>query len=270
MAAFPAWLFVPGAWSTGPTIWSATTSALQAQPGHILIPTLPKAGAENVTQASVDRYAQAYLESLSNGKSNNVAYWIVAHSAGGGLAPAIATILLQHGVQVLGIVLVTSFIPIQGQSVFSLRPSLTEEQRAGIRARMQALPPAERILPIPTGATLDDLYLASLPATEASRISASLVPEPFIPLDTPADYTPFGKHGQRIPIHYIFATQDRALPIELQRTMVERLRQAGCAGEERSVAAGHNVLLTHPEALSRSLLELSSIKSPYRRWRLFR
>jgi pimeloyl-ACP methyl ester carboxylesterase len=193
------WLFVPGAWSPGPEVWRATASALQSRSGQVLSPVLPKAGAENVAQATISRYASTYLESLSQEHHNKAPYWIVAHSAGGGFAPTIAITLLQHGVQVVGIILVTSFIPLQGQSVFSLRPSLTEEQRAGIRAKMQANHPSERVLPIPTGAPLDDLYLVSLSETEARKITASLVPEPFIPLDTPTDYTHLGKHGQRLP-----------------------------------------------------------------------
>jgi len=78
-------------------------------------------------------------------------------------------------------------------------------------------------------------------------------------LDAGVDY---GQLAGRCPVHYIFCDQDQALPLEVQQRMLKGLRDAGCQGQERSLAAGHNVILTHGQELAALLLALAPGQEP--------
>lgn len=253
MATSPDWILVPGAWARGPEVYGPLRAAL-AGTARTLIADLPK---DDPAAASPAHYVAALLQQYRAWKAtahettNPVA--VLAHSAGGALLPAALDALAAAGVPVAGVVLVTAFAPVGGRSVLDLRPSMDDAMRAQARARMASLPPEQRALPVPAGEQLDDLYLAHLPADEAERVRAALVPEPFAVLDAPVDY---GQVAGRCPIHYVLCEQDRSLPPDNQREMLAGLRAAGCQGEERALPAGHNVILTHPHELARIVSSL--------------
>lgn len=56
------------------------------------------------------------------------------------------------------------------------------------------------------------------------------------------------------PVTYLFCENDQALPIELQRMMVEKVRSMGVQIEEESCKAGHSPYLSMPE----TVLEIAS------------
>jgi hypothetical protein len=86
-------------------------------------------------------------------------------------------------------------------------------------------------------------FYSDLAAEEQKKWVGMLVPNALHTQTTPVDYAAYFYH----PVTYLFCEGDKALPVGMQKHMVEKVRALGVEVKEERCGAGHSPFLSMPE-----------------------
>ena len=184
----------------------------------------------------------AYLRDVIAGISGPVV--LVGHSYGG----MVITEAAAGNDKVAGLVYVCAFAPEQGESAFEL----SNKFPGG------TLGDALTAYPVTTGGNefairpdaFHHQFAADVPAGQAAVMCATQRPVTEIaltaglPTDTPA--------WKSIPSWFVFSDEDLNIPVALHRFMADR---AGAKGVREVPGASHALSVSHPDAVTASILE---------------
>ncbi|MET0974146.1 MAG: alpha/beta hydrolase [Leifsonia sp.] len=223
----PTIVLVHGAWADGSS-WNAVTSALLEQGFTVLVPTNPLRG---LTEDAA--YVASFLAQRTSGP-----VVLAGHSYGG----AVITNAGLGGGDVRALVYVDAFIPDEGDTVVSLLAGSTSAlavedpttvlDLAGYPGAPEGAAEAFLKADVVHTAFAQDLPEADRDLIVASQKPASLV----------ANVTPSGVPAWRtLPSWAVLGTDDRTIPIDVQRRMAER---AGATITE--VDASHVSMVSQP------------------------
>ncbi|KAF2027736.1 alpha/beta-hydrolase [Setomelanomma holmii] len=268
MAHLPTLLFIPGAWHK-PTCYSKIIGILEQRLHTRCISiTLPStAGDRNATFKDDLDVARAALASETQAGRNVV---VIAHSYGGMVGcSAIRGFARPHGNigdatagsassnldepanrtqnppkgYVVGLILIASGFTLTGFSFmdpfFGIPPPTWRVNKESGFAEL-VKPPGE-------------LFYHDVPADEANEAISQLTPQSLKALFEGGEYSYAG--WTDVPCWYIGTTQDRGLPVVVQRVNVGMAREMGGCVEHREVGSGHSPFLSMPDKVMGIVVE---------------
>jgi pimeloyl-ACP methyl ester carboxylesterase len=171
---------------------------------------------------------------------------LVGHSLGGVTLPAVARRL---GNRLVHLVFVSCLVAPEGESVQSMTPA---DQREAADRRLRTGPGERTEL---AAEHHRDLLGNDMSEEQLADTLARVGPDS---MRFFTDVVRWGE-GRRPPTTYVRLRHDRAVPWENQEEMIRRL---GPGVAVREIAAGHEVMITQPEALADILNPLLSEGSP--------
>lgn len=200
-------LLIHGAWH-GAWCWEEFGPALQARGHGVHAADLPGLGGDRTPSAEVtlDAYATRIADRV---RAIRGKVWLVGHSMGGIAITQAAELVADH---LGGLVYVTAFMPLHGQSLIDLSAQDTETHLNGALV----IDPATNTATVPPDRVKAAFYGACTDA-QAERAQARLRPQALGPMTTPQNLTD-GAYG-RVSRYYVECLQDRALSISAQRRM---------------------------------------------------
>jgi pimeloyl-ACP methyl ester carboxylesterase len=164
---------------------------------------------------------------------------LVGHSYGG----SVITVAAEANPRVKALVYIAAFIPDQGESTLELTAKLPGSTLASTTR--------EASYPLPDGSWATELYIrqeqfhqqfaADVPAATAEFMAVTQRPVALAALQEAASAAAW----KSIPTYALLTTEDKSIPIHVQRFMVER---AGAHAVE--VTASHAVAVSMPDAVS--------------------
>lgn len=163
---------------------------------------------------------------------------LVGHSLAGVSMPRVAERVPERIAQ---LVFVSCTVPGEGQSVLEvLAPDIERSSRENRERPTAAVLPEE---------ISRQMFCSDMDEVQTRFVLDRLVPEAWQPMRAP---TRLAGLRAGIPAIYVKLLKDQSVPPELQDTMIRNV------GEPRVVEidAGHNVMVSQPEALARILNEL--------------
>lgn len=164
---------------------------------------------------------------------------LVGHSYGG----SVITVAAEGNPDVTALVYIAAFLPDEGESAFELTGKFPGS----------TLPPTTReaTYPLADGSSATELYIrqdefpqqfaADVPAATAQQMAVTQRPVAVAALQEPAAVAAW----KSIPSFALLTTEDKNIPIEAQRFMVQR---AGATAVE--TAASHAVSVSRPDVVS--------------------
>ncbi|PQE15338.1 alpha beta-Hydrolase protein [Rutstroemia sp. NJR-2017a BBW] len=100
---------------------------------------------------------------------------------------------------------------------------------------------------------LEELFYHDLPEEEGEYWVNKLLPQSSKALTEGAEYAYAG--WLDVPVWYLMTMEDKALPIEVQRTMGQAVRDAGAKITMREVESSHSPMLSKPKETVETILE---------------
>jgi pimeloyl-ACP methyl ester carboxylesterase len=202
-------VLVHGAWH-GAWSWEGVAEDLRAQGHDVEAIDLPGHGEDATAhdEITLDTYVDRIVAAIGDEGDPVV---LVAHSMGG--IPVTQT-LERVPERIARVVYVTAFLPPDGESLQTLA-SLPEnaDDKVMPNARME---PPDAVLP--REAAKIAFYNRCTPE-QADAAAARLNPQPLPPLGTPVQIT--AERAGSVERHYVACTADAAIPIALQRRMID-------------------------------------------------
>ena len=144
------------------------------------------------------------------------------------------------------VVYLTAFLPKDGESLQYLA-GLPENPEDIVVPNCEIAPP-DAIIP---GWAARAAFYHRCTEADAGAAIAQLNPQPLPPLGTPVSITP--ERAGAVERHYIACTDDRAIPIALQRRMIA---ESPCA-TVTDIDADHSPFICAEDELTRALLALA-------------
>lgn len=225
-------LLIHGAWH-GAWCWDRLAPLLRAAGHDVIAPDLPAHGDDPTPwwRASLGAYARRACDA-ARPAGRVIA---VGHSLGG---LVITEAAVREPERFAGLVYLCAFAPLRGESLMSLSRS-DRETRVPAAARWGL----GTISIVPARAT-DAFYHGCTPA-DAAAATARLCPTPILPLFQGASANlPPG-----LPLAYVECSDDRAIPIALQRRMHRRFAMQRVV----TLETDHSPFLNAPDALAAEL-----------------
>lgn len=231
-----AWL---GGWQ-----WENVKKELQANGHTVLTPDLPGHGSDQTAPGDITM--EDYIENLSallNKQSKPVI--LVGHSFNGITASQVAEF---HPEKVKSLVYLTAFLLPNGSSflraVQGVKGSTAVDNFAFSEDKSYAFVNEEEI---------QNAFAHDIPKEAFDQAKPFIVPEPAAPLSYELEITEnaFGN----IPKYYIECTEDRAIPIDIQRAMYQ-----GKVKKSYSLESSHTPNFSQPDKLATILLEIANEK----------
>eukprot|EP00243_Klebsormidium_subtile_P003659 TRINITY_DN17247_c0_g1_i1.p1 TRINITY_DN17247_c0_g1~~TRINITY_DN17247_c0_g1_i1.p1 ORF type:complete len:294 (-),score=59.56 TRINITY_DN17247_c0_g1_i1:401-1282(-) len=237
MAEKPTVLFVHGAWHS-PMHLAPAAFVFESAGYPTCCPLLPSYGAQPPTKTLYDDAAalRAELDRLIEKEGKDVL--VVMHSYGGLVGTEAVHESLGKRARaaegkaggVLRLVFLCAFVVPEGASLLSalggeMSPFVTINEDGS--CVMQE--PAQR-------------FYHDVPAVEQQQWVSKLRPHPVVSMNNPVTYLAYEHH----PASYIFCENDRAVPVEVQRAMVDG---AGVEMRTETLPSGHSPFLSMPEML---------------------
>jgi pimeloyl-ACP methyl ester carboxylesterase len=231
-------VLIHGSWH-GRWVWDRVTVLLAAQGHEVEAPDLAGRGEDLRPPADVTLTDHVDLVSQVV-QSSDDSVILVGHSFGGFVISHVAE-RIPDRVQLL--IYLAAFLLRDGETVLGVAgsvpasvPHLEVREDAGL---ITVRPNAAR-----------EVFFGDCSTEDADRATALLVPEALAPRRTPAELTEerFG----RVPRVYLETTNDRALPLALQR----RMQAALPCQDVVSLESGHSPFLSMPETLATHLMEV--------------
>jgi pimeloyl-ACP methyl ester carboxylesterase len=231
-------LLIHGAWH-GAWCWERVVPLLRAAGHEVIAPDLPAHGEDRTPwwRARLSGYARRACDA-ARPAGRVVA---VGHSMGGLVITEAAA---QEPELFAGLVYLCAFAPLRGESLLSLGRS-----DAASRVPAAARWGLGRVTIRPERAS-DAFYHGCAPA-DAAAATARLCPTPIPPLYQGVRAAP----PPGIPLAYVECSEDRAIPLALQRRMHRRFAMERVVTME----ADHSPFLGAPEALAAQLDALAAI-----------
>ncbi|KAL2848696.1 alpha/beta-hydrolase [Aspergillus pseudodeflectus] len=231
----PTLIFAPGAWYPA-TAFTPLTALLESDRytcHTVAFPSIQQA--TTVTDLSADIAAVRALVELEVEKGNKVV--IVVHSWAGlpvnsaleGLAKGAGG----SGGGVVKLIFISAFIPELGQSLISAFGGEPAPWYVRDEANGTVSP-----------STPYDLFFHDVPGGE--EWAGKLRPHAWATKISPATGTAYSW----IPSSYLFCEQDRAIPVEVQKMMVEQARAQGAQITTESIATGHTPWLVDAQRVA--------------------
>ena len=202
-------VLVHGAWH-GAWSWEGVAEDLRARGHDVEAIDLPGHGEDGTPheRITLDTYVDRIADVVGNEGEPVV---LVAHSMGG---IPVTQVLERIPERIARAVYVTSFLPRDGESLQSLA-SLPENADDKVMPNARIEPP-DAILA--AEAAKAAFYNRCTPE-QADAAAAQLNPQPLPPLATPVQIT--AERAGSVERHYVACTADAAIPIALQRRMIE-------------------------------------------------
>jgi pimeloyl-ACP methyl ester carboxylesterase len=225
-------VFLHGSWQ-GAWCWRGIVLRLAAKGHEALALDLPGHGEDRRPPATVtlQDYVDRTIEAVHSSKDDPI---LVGHSMGGAIISQAAEFVPGR---VRALVYVAALVPPNGSSMMKFVEGFDPEYVAHF-----LWSPDRRTAQItPEGARLF-LYSHCPPTTIESALPL-LGAEPVAPFETPVTLTE-AKLG-KVPRYYIECTQDRVVPIALQRAMCSAIPCDGVF----SLDTGHSPFFSRPEEL---------------------
>jgi len=233
MATF---VLVHGAWHGG-WCFEKLAPALEALGHRVLAPDLPGHGSDatpapDVTLAS---YVARVGDTLARAPEPAV---LLGHSMGG---VVIAQAGEEHAPRVRALVYLAAFLPASGEGLGSFRAAsaVTDLLRTDREAGVVHLDPA--------GAR--HAFYHDCTDADVAAALARLRPQPIAPWTASVA---LGPRYSALPRHYVECTQDRAIPLELQRRM-----HAATPCRVHTLESSHSPFYSMPERLAAVLDEIA-------------
>jgi pimeloyl-ACP methyl ester carboxylesterase len=235
MATF---LLIHGAWH-GAWCWDRVVPLLRAAGHTVLAPDLPAHGGDRTPwwRATLGGYAERTCD-VARPAGRVIA---VGHSLGG---IVIGEAAVREPQRFAALVYLCAFVPLAGESLLSLGRS-----DAGTLVPAAARWGLGTVTIRPERASAA-FYAGCAPA-DAAAATARLCPTPIPPLLQGVSAAP----ARGVPLAYVECTEDRAIPIDLQRRMHRRFRMARVVTME----ADHSPFLGAPDRLAEHLDALAKI-----------
>ena len=227
-------VLVHGAWHGG-WCWYKLVPILEGQGHSVTAVDLPGHGRDKTPTSQVS--LASYVASLSKTiEAIGEPVILVGHSLGG---ITISQTAETCAARVKGLVYVAGFLPQSGESARDVLRHATSSLLLPNR-----IPSEDQSSLTIRESALQDVFYSDCTREDIALAKLLLVPQAVEPTTTPATLTPeqFG----RIPKYYIECTQDRALPIESQRSMQAR---ATCA-QVLSMNTSHSPFFSRPSELA--------------------
>ena len=233
-------VLVHGSWH-GRWVWDRVSAALRAWGHEVEAPDLAGRGQDRRPPAEITLTDHVDLVSEVVESSHRPAT-LVGHSFGGFVISHVAE-RVPDGVDLL--VYLAAFLLRDGETVLGIAgsvspavPHLDVREDAGV---ITVRPDAAR-----------EVFYHDCTAEDADRATALLVPEALTPRRTPAELS--AERFGRLPRVYMETTDDRALPLELQR----RMQSALPCRDVVSLESGHSPFLSMPRTLAERLAEAAT------------
>ncbi|KAH8681070.1 Alpha/beta hydrolase fold-1 [Xylariales sp. PMI_506] len=243
-------LVITGAWHI-PEHYSKMTSRLEAQELRVICPRLPTNNNAYPPNKFLEDDVAFIQDLISTEVASGTRLAVVGHSWGGMLATAtIADFAMKQGSSevpqkggVTNIIYMAAFIPYEDESL------------AGIFGG--SLPPY--LVPHDDDGTLrwvgpiDHLY-NDLPEDEAKRMEDLRVWH-----SSKAQFTPISckrAAWRVVPVTYLYAEADNALPLGVQEMMVGRLKKEGIHVDEIKLSGGHSLFISCPDEVVESIMKV--------------
>ncbi|PYH28217.1 alpha/beta hydrolase [Aspergillus neoniger CBS 115656] len=239
MSRTPTLLFVHGAWHSS-DCWSNVILALQTRGFHCLAPQLQFCGTSKPVESlasSINQIRRLIFRETKKG-SNIV---LINHSFGGsvgcsavkGFTPKDPSELEHNAGRVIGIIQLCAFMPPSNVSLYDMidpRKAFHHPDPDGWEVVYSADP--------------SDIFYNDLPKEMADHWKSRLLKQSAASF---IDHVNVYAGWMDVPISYIFTTQDRAIPIENQKAMVDAAKKAGALITSESLEAGHSPFLSRVE-----------------------
>jgi len=234
-------VLVHGAWH-GAWCYDALARDLAAAGHEVDTFDLPGHGADTTPhdQVTLDAYAERVAEVVGEDGEPVV---LVGHSMGGIVVTQAAELVADR---IARLVYLTAFLPKDGESLQYLA-GLPENPEDIVVPNCEIAPPDAII---PDWAARAAFYHRCSEA-DADAAVAQLNPQPLPPLGTPVAITPERAGG--IERHYIACTDDRAIPIALQRRMIA---ESPCV-TVTEIDSDHSPFICAEDELTKALLALA-------------
>jgi pimeloyl-ACP methyl ester carboxylesterase len=224
-----AYVLVHGAWHGG-WCYERLVPLLEARGHRVVTGDLPGHGGDRTppAQVTLDAYVARAGEWLD--AAGEPAY-LLGHSMGG-------IVITQAGEayapRIRGLVYLCAFLPANGQALLNFRGSdalnaLLEIDRASGASRI-------------VGDGVRDVFYGDCSDADVAAARARLCPQPLDPIRKPVAV---GARWASLPRHYVECLQDRAIPIEVQRSM-----HAAIPCRVHALDASHSPFLSMPERLA--------------------
>jgi pimeloyl-ACP methyl ester carboxylesterase len=255
-------LFVHGGWHGG-WCWQRVAQRLAAAGHRVLTPDLPGHGADPtpVSARPWERYVPSLLDIVETQREPVI---LVGHSSGGMLISEVAR---RQPDKVAALVYLAAFLLPRGANPGDVMDEgsgslLTEALTIDLEAGTTTVRPA----------MVREVFYHDCPTDVAAWAASQLRPEPVIPRGA-APRDEGASADIAVPRVYLETTQDRALPIAMQR----RMEAAMPCDAVFTLETSHSPFLSQPERLADILVRIdeniaqSKRPSPgFHRWNTFR
>ncbi|KAJ5970992.1 Alpha/beta hydrolase family-domain-containing protein [Penicillium vulpinum] len=253
MSALPTLVFIPGSWHK-PTCYNEVIKLLQGQHRLKCISiTLPSTTGNPAATFKDD--LDAAREAISSETTHGRNVVVIAHSYGGMVGNSAIKGLTQPRDftesrnqtsttgYVVGLILIASGFTLGGLSFMDPffgqpPPSWRVNNETGY-AELVASP--------------RELFYHDLPADEAEFWVSELTTQSLKALFEGGEYTYAG--WTDVPVWYIGTTEDRGLPVMVQRMQVGMAKEMGASVEHRELQTSHSPFLSQPEMTVRIIIE---------------
>ncbi|KAK2595350.1 hypothetical protein QQS21_006950 [Conoideocrella luteorostrata] len=230
-------LFVPGAWHIAKHF--APVAELLNQAGY---PTelieLPSVGPpKHLTSFEPDVEAIRQCISKTIAAGQRVA--IVTHSYGGiPASEALRDFVANDKDNIAHLYFLSSFVIPEGASLLAAFGGQDLPWFRVDDARLEVLPdnPGE-------------IFYNDLPQERIEQLKKQLKPQSYQVMHSPLTYAAW----KEVPSTYLYCTRDNAIPMEIQKMMVERTA-AGCNMKTDEVDASHSPFISRPKEVADSIL----------------
>lgn len=215
-------VLVHGAMGNATTWPTAFIHALEARGHTVEVMDLPAQGKDTTPKEAVT--LQAYADKVVNQlKSSPEPAVLVGHSMGGMVVTQAADDFVAGGGELAQVVYLTAFLPRNGQSLLELAGS---PEGAGDQVQANLVVSGEPpIGTFPKEAAPIALFNTTSPEMMATVPPSALESQPIIPFTNPVTIT----DDRPLTRRYVFALQDRAIPLALQRKMAAATKVAETA-----------------------------------------
>lgn len=194
---------------------------------------------ESVT---LDDWVEAVVEEITqSGEESTI---LVGHSLAGITMPRVAERIPEHLAQ---LIFVSCTVPEEGRAVLDdLAPDVELLAKQNLDHPVAMTMPAE---------IATQMFCNDMDAEQTRFVLDHLVPEAWQPMRTPSRLAGLQRG---VPATYVKLLQDQSVPPDLQDRMIRNI------GTPRVVVmdAGHNVMISQPEAMARLLNEMAAGFSP--------
>ncbi|KAJ4117601.1 hypothetical protein NW768_010968 [Fusarium equiseti] len=242
----PTLIFVPGAWHT-PQYWGKVISVMESKQYKckpVMLPTTQSTGKDVNFASDVTCVHHAIAEEISFGRD----IVLVVHSYGGAVGASAVKQLSRKTANngedkghVIGLFMVATGFVAPGMSFLE-----------GIGGKPPPTWDADyenNTMPIKVD-PINMLY-HDLPRSEAEALVTKLTEQA---LTSVTDGYELAYEGWKdVPVWYIITTEDRALPVEVQRMFADSAEKAGAKLTRREIASSHSPMLSKPEETANHL-----------------